>query len=103
MDADLQDDPKEIPELYNKIAIENFDLVSGWKKVRFDSILFKNIPSKIFNLAARITSGIKLNDFNCGIKAYKQKVVKHIKLTGGCIDIFPFLQRMQVMEELQKK
>jgi glycosyltransferase involved in cell wall biosynthesis len=93
MDADLQDDPKEIPELYNKIAIENFDLVSGWKKVRFDSILFKNIPSKIFNLAARITSGIKLNDFNCGIKAYKQKVVKHIKLTGGMHRYIPVLAK----------
>ena len=93
MDADLQDDPKEIPELYNKIAVENFDLVSGWKKVRFDSILFKNIPSKIFNLAARITSGIKLNDFNCGIKAYKQKVVKHIKLTGGMHRYIPVLAK----------
>jgi glycosyltransferase involved in cell wall biosynthesis len=93
MDADLQDDPKEIPELYNKIAIENFDLVSGWKKLRFDSILFKNIPSKIFNLAARITSGIKLNDFNCGIKAYKQKVVKHIKLTGGMHRYIPVLAK----------
>jgi glycosyltransferase involved in cell wall biosynthesis len=93
MDADLQDDPKEIPELYNKIAIENFDLVSGWKKVRFDSILFKNIPSKIFNLAARITSGIRLNDFNCGIKAYKQKVVKHIKLTGGMHRYIPVLAK----------
>ena len=93
MDADLQDDPKEIPELYNKVAIENFDLVSGWKKVRFDSILFKNIPSKIFNLAARITSGIKLNDFNCGIKAYKQKVVKHIKLTGGMHRYIPVLAK----------
>ena len=93
MDADLQDDPKEIPELYNKIVIENFDLVSGWKKVRFDSILFKNIPSKIFNLAARITSGIKLNDFNCGIKAYKQKVVKHIKLTGGMHRYIPVLAK----------
>jgi hypothetical protein len=93
MDADLQDDPKEIPELYNKIAVENFDLVSGWKKVRFDSILFKNIPSKIFNLAARITSGIKLNDFNCGIKAYKQKVVKHIKLTRGMHRYIPVLAK----------
>jgi hypothetical protein len=93
MDADLQDDPKEIPELYNKIAVENFDLVSGWKKVRFDSILFKNIPSKIFNLAARITSGIRLNDFNCGIKAYKQKVVKHIKLTGGMHRYIPVLAK----------
>ena len=76
MDADLQDDPNEIPQLYKKISEENFDLVSGWKKVRYDSIIFKNFPSKIFNWAARTTSGIKLNDFNCGIKAYKKEVIK---------------------------
>ena len=64
MDADLQDDPNEIPELYKKINEEHFDLVSGWKKVRYDSIIFKNFPSKIFNWAARTTSGLKLNDFN---------------------------------------
>ena len=63
MDADLQDDPKEIPALYDMIINDNFDLVSGWKKKRFDSVIFKNIPSKIFNFAARTTSGIKLNDF----------------------------------------
>ncbi len=66
MDADLQDDPQEIPELYHMIINEKYDLVSGWKKKRYDSVLFKNIPSKIFNFAARLTSGIKLNDFNCG-------------------------------------
>ena len=76
MDADLQDDPNEIPDLYKKIAIDDFDLVSGWKKKRYDSFIFKNFPSKIFNWAARKTSGIKLNDFNCGIKAYKNVVIK---------------------------
>ena len=93
MDADLQDDPNEIPELYKKINKEKFDLVSGWKKVRYDSIIFKNFPSKIFNWAARITSGIKLNDFNCGIKAYKKEVIKQIKLTGGMHRYIPVLAK----------
>ena len=93
MDADLQDDPNEIPELYKKISEENFDLVSGWKKVRYDSIIFKNFPSKIFNWAARTTSGIKLNDFNCGIKAYKKEVIKQIKLTGGMHRYIPVLAK----------
>ena len=93
MDADLQDDPNEIPELYKKISEEDFDLVSGWKKVRYDSIIFKNFPSKIFNWAARTTSGIKLNDFNCGIKAYKKEVIKQIKLTGGMHRYIPVLAK----------
>ena len=93
MDADLQDDPNEIPGLYKKISEENFDLVSGWKKVRYDSIIFKNFPSKIFNWAARITSGVKLNDFNCGIKAYKKEVIKQIKLTGGMHRYIPVLAK----------
>jgi glycosyltransferase involved in cell wall biosynthesis len=93
MDADLQDDPNEIPQLYKKISEENFDLVSGWKKVRYDSIIFKNFPSKIFNWAARTTSGIKLNDFNCGIKAYKKEVIKQIKLTGGMHRYIPVLAK----------
>ena len=70
MDADLQDDPNEIYPLFQIITEQNLDLVSGWKKKRYDSIIFKNIPSKLFNWAARKASGIKLNDFNCGIKAY---------------------------------
>ena len=93
MDADLQDDPNEIPELYKKISEEDFDLVSGWKKVRYDSIIFKNFPSKIFNWAARITSGIKLNDFNCGIKAYKKEVIQQVKLTGGMHRYIPVLAK----------
>ena len=93
MDADLQDNPNEIPELYKKVKEEKFDLVSGWKKVRYDSIIFKNFPSKIFNWAARITSGIKLNDFNCGIKAYKKEVIKQIKLTGGMHRYIPVLAK----------
>ena len=71
MDADLQDSPDEIPELYKLITEENFDLVSGWKKKRYDSVIAKNLPSKLFNFAARKTSGLKLHDFNCGLKVYK--------------------------------
>ena len=93
MDADLQDDPNEIPELYKKINEDNFDLVSGWKKVRYDSIIFKNFPSKIFNWAARITSGVKLNDFNCGIKAYKKEVIQQVKLTRGMHRYIPVLAK----------
>jgi len=93
MDADLQDDQNEIPELYKKINEDNFDLVSGWKKVRYDSIIFKNFPSKIFNWAARITSGLKLNDFNCGIKAYKKEVIQKVKLTGGMHRYIPVLAK----------
>ncbi|MDG1031190.1 MAG: glycosyltransferase, partial [Flavobacteriaceae bacterium] len=93
MDADLQDDPNEIPELYKKISEEDFDLVSGWKKVRYDSIIFKNFPSKIFNWAARITSGVKLNDFNCGIKAYKKEVIQQVKLTRGMHRYIPVLAK----------
>ncbi|MBL6647340.1 MAG: glycosyltransferase family 2 protein [Flavobacteriaceae bacterium] len=103
MDADLQDDPNEIPELYYKIINEDFDVVSGWKKIRYDSILFKNIPSKIFNWAARITSGIKLNDFNCGIKSYKLKVVKQIKLTGGMHRYIPVLAKNAGYDKITEK
>ena len=93
MDADLQDDPNEIPNLYKKIVEDDFDLVSGWKKKRYDSLIFKNFPSKIFNWAARKTSGIKLNDFNCGIKAYKSIVTKKILLTGGMHRYIPVLAK----------
>ena len=73
MDADLQDSPDEIPELYHMIKEENYDLVSGWKKVRYDSKLAKNIPSKFFNWTTRRMSHISLHDFNCGLKAYKKE------------------------------
>ncbi|MDR2835859.1 MAG: glycosyltransferase family 2 protein [Bacteroidales bacterium] len=82
LDADLQDSPDEIPALYQMIKNENFDLVSGWKKIRHDPVLSKNIPSKLFNFIVRIFTGIKLHDFNCGIKAYKNKVVKSIEIYG---------------------
>jgi len=82
MDADLQDNPDEIPDLYDLIIKQNFDLISGWKKKRYDNVVTKNIPSKLFNAAARKTSGLKLNDFNCGLKAYKNEVVKAVKVSG---------------------
>ena len=93
MDADLQDDPNEIYPLFQIITEQNLDLVSGWKKKRYDSIIFKNIPSKLFNLAARKASGINLNDFNCGIKAYKSEVIKNISLTDGMHRYIPVLAK----------
>src|SRR5690606_1329144 len=93
MDADLQDSPEEIPELYNMIVKEQYDLVSGWKKKRYDSVISKNLPSKLFNWAARQTSGVKLNDFNCGLKAYNLKVVKNIDVNGEMHRYIPVLAK----------
>ena len=81
MDADLQDSPDEIPELYKMIMEQDYDLVSGWKKKRYDP-LSKTIPTKIFNWGTRVVSGIKLHDFNCGLKAYKHDVVKSVDVYG---------------------
>ena len=103
LDADLQDDPNEILSLYELMKNENFDLVSGWKKKRYDSLIFKNFPSKIFNWVARKTSGIQLNDFNCGIKAYKKSVVKKIKLTGGMHRYIPVLAKNAGFEKISQK
>ncbi|WP_417199405.1 glycosyltransferase family 2 protein [Bizionia sp.] len=93
MDADLQDNPEEIPDLYNMILSESFDMVSGWKKKRYDAVLSKNMPSKLFNWAARKTSGVKLNDFNCGLKAYRQNVVKNIDVNGEMHRYIPVLAK----------
>lgn len=93
MDADLQDSPDEIPGLYNMITGEGFDLVSGWKKKRYDSVVAKNLPSKLFNWAARKTSGVTLNDFNCGLKAYKNVVVKNIEVSGEMHRYIPVLAK----------
>jgi len=93
MDADLQDSPDEIPELFQMIQGEGFDLVSGWKKKRYDSKIRKNIPSKLFNAAARKTSGLKLHDFNCGLKAYKNKVVKNVDVYGEMHRYIPVLAK----------
>ena len=93
MDADLQDNPDEIPELYNMIVKDGFDLVSGWKKKRYDSVISKNLPSKLFNWAARKTSGVKLHDFNCGLKSYKLDVVKNIDVNGEMHRYIPVLSK----------
>ena len=91
MDADLQDSPEEIPDLIELLQREALDLVSGWKKKRYDSLIGKNIPSKLFNWAARKSSGIKLNDFNCGLKAYRSEVVKNIDVHGEMHRYIPVL------------
>lgn len=93
MDADLQDNPEEIPELYNMIVKDGYDMVSGWKKKRYDSVLSKNMPSKLFNWAARKTSGVQLNDFNCGLKSYKKNVVKQIDVNGEMHRYIPVLAK----------
>ena len=93
MDADLQDSPDEIPELYRLITEDNYDLISGWKKKRYDSVVAKNIPSKLFNWAARKTSGVHLNDFNCGLKAYKNIVIKNIEVSGEMHRYIPVLAK----------
>ena len=91
LDADLQDSPEEIPNLIETLKNNGFDMVSGWKKKRYDSFLFKNLPSKLFNWAARRASGIKLHDFNCGLKAYRKEVVKNINLYGEMHRYIPVL------------
>lgn len=91
MDADLQDFPEEIPELYSMVVNENYDIVSGWKKKRFDNVMTKNVPSKLFNAAARKVSGVYLHDFNCGLKAYKKQVVKTIDVYGDMHRYIPVL------------
>jgi glycosyltransferase involved in cell wall biosynthesis len=103
MDADLQDNPDEIPELYNLIIKEDFDLISGWKKKRFDNVVTKNIPSKLFNAAARKTSGLKLNDFNCGLKAYKNLVIKTVKVSGEMHRYIPVLAKNEGFTKIGEK
>ncbi len=93
MDADLQDSPDEIPTLYKAITEKDYDLVSGWKKKRYDSKIRKNIPSKLFNWAARKTSGLELNDFNCGLKAYKNEVIKTVDVYGEMHRYIPVLAK----------
>lgn len=103
MDADLQDNPEEIPELVRMIETENYDLVSGWKKKRYDSFFTKNLPSKLFNWAARKTSGIQLHDFNCGLKAYKNEVVKAIDVYGEMHRYIPVLAKNAGYERITEK
>ena len=103
MDADLQDSPDEIPELYKMITVGNHDLVSGWKKKRYDSVISKNLPSKLFNWAARKTSGVQLNDFNCGLKAYKSDVVKSIDVHGEMHRYIPVLSKNAGFTDITEK
>ena len=103
MDADLQDSPEELPELYKLIVEEGYDMVSGWKKRRFDSYLFKNLPSKVFNWAARRVSGINLHDFNCGLKAYRVEVVKAIEVYGEMHRYIPVLAKHAGFKKIGEK
>ncbi|MEO0507020.1 MAG: glycosyltransferase family 2 protein [Bacteroidota bacterium] len=103
MDADLQDNPEEIPELFQMITNEGFDVVSGWKKKRYDSVITKNIPSKLFNWAARRTSGLKLHDFNCGLKAFDKDVVKNIEVSGEMHRYIPVLAKNAGFRNITEK
>jgi glycosyltransferase involved in cell wall biosynthesis len=103
MDADLQDSPDEIPELRRMVLEDGYDLVSGWKKKRYDNAVTKNLPSKLFNAAARKMSGIKLNDFNCGLKAYRSKVVKSIEVYGEMHRYVPVLAKWAGFRKIGEK
>ncbi len=103
MDADLQDSPEEIPELYQLITEQHFDLISGWKKKRYDPLFSKNIPSKFFNWIARRSSGIKIHDFNCGLKAYRKQVVKSIEVYGEMHRYIPILAKWAGFRKIGEK
>lgn len=93
MDADLQDSPDEIPELYRMVMEDGYDLVSGWKQKRYDNTFTKNIPSKIYNATARKVTGLKLHDMNCGLKAYRKEVIKNIEVYGEMHRYIPYLAK----------
>ncbi|MBQ6437387.1 MAG: glycosyltransferase family 2 protein [Bacteroidales bacterium] len=103
LDADLQDNPEEIPEMMRMIREEGYDLVSGWKKKRYDNIIFKNIPSKIYNRTARRVTGIKLHDMNCGLKAYRKEVVKNIEVYGDMHRFIPYLAQQAGFNRIGEK
>lgn len=103
MDADLQDSPEEIHPMITTLKEKNLDILSGWKKKRYDSIFFKNIPSKLFNWAARRVSGIKLHDFNCGIKAYKREVIKTIEVYGEMHRYIPVIAAHQGFDKIEEQ
>ena len=103
MDADMQDSPDEIPELRRMIVEDGFDIVSGWKKKRYDNRLTKNIPSKLFNAAARRSSKIKLHDFNCGLKSYRKKVVKSVEIYGEMHRYIPILAKWAGFRKIGEK
>ncbi|MBS1582106.1 MAG: glycosyltransferase family 2 protein [Bacteroidetes bacterium] len=102
MDADLQDDPAEIPELYGMITADGFDLVSGWKKKRYDP-LSKTLPTKLFNATTRWASGVQLHDFNCGLKAYRKDVVKAIEVYGEMHRYIPFIAKKEGFHKIGEK
>lgn len=103
MDADLQDSPDEIPDLYRMVTVEGFDLVSGWKKKRYDNALTKNLPSKLYNAVNRRVSGIKLHDMNCGLKAYRRNVVKSIEVYGEMHRFIPVLAKAAGFRKIGEK
>lgn len=103
MDADLQDSPDEVPELYRMITVDGFDLVSGWKKVRYDNAVTKNLPSKLYNAVNRRISGIKLHDMNCGLKAYRRNVVKSIEVYGEMHRFIPVLAKAAGFRKIGEK
>ena len=103
MDADLQDSPDEIPELFRMIKEDGYDLVSGWKKKRYDNTFTKNIPSKIYNATARKVTGIKLHDMNCGLKAYRLDVVKHIEVYREMHRYIPYLAKNAGFSKIGEK
>ena len=103
MDADLQDSPDEIPEMYRLIIEDKYDIVSGWKKKRYDNTLTKNLPSKLFNAATRKVSGIYLHDFNCGLKAYRKKVVKSIEVYGEMHRYIPVIAKWNGFKKITEK
>ena len=103
MDADLQDSPEEIPEMYKMVVDEGYDIVSGWKKKRHDNKLTKNLPSKLYNWTARKITGIKLHDMNCGLKAYRNEVVKHIEVYGEMHRYIPYLAKNAGFDKITEK
>ena len=103
MDADLQDSPEEIPELYRMVTEGGYDIVSGWKKQRYDNKLTKNIPSKLYNATARWVTGIKLHDMNCGLKAYRNEVVKNIEVYGEMHRYIPYLAKNAGFDKITEK
>lgn len=103
MDADLQDSPDEIPELYKMVTENGYDIVSGWKKQRFDNKLTKNLPSKLYNWTARKITGIKLHDMNCGLKAYRNEVVKNIEVYGEMHRYIPYLAKNAGFNRITEK
>ena len=103
MDADLQDSPEEIPEMMRMIREEGYDLVSGWKKKRYDNVATKNIPSKLYNATARKVTGIKLHDMNCGLKAYRNEVVKNIEVYGEMHRFIPYLAKQAGFDKIGEK